>query len=82
MSQIPGSGGEVRRPMDMGSRLSSSKGVNLKRTKLEGNNSRPYQQAIRMVHKGASVDEIMSICEMSRGEAELIVMMHRMDKAS
>lgn len=41
---------------------------------------RPYDQAIRMARKGASVDELMSICEFSRNEAELILMMHRLDK--
>lgn len=45
-------------------------------------NSRPYDQAIRMVHKGTNVEEIMAVCELSRGEAELIQMMHSMDKAS
>lgn len=44
--------------------------------------SRPYDQAIRMVHKGSSIDEIISLCDLSRSEAELIQMMHSMDKAS
>jgi hypothetical protein len=44
--------------------------------------SRPYDQAIRMVHRGSSIDEIVSLCDLSRGEAELIQMMHGVDKAS
>lgn len=44
--------------------------------------TRPYDQAIRMVHKGSGIDEIMSLCDLSRGEAQLIQMMHSMDKAS
>lgn len=45
------------------------------------NSGRPYDQAIRMVHKGSSLEDIMSVCELSRGEAELIMMMHSVDKA-
>lgn len=43
---------------------------------------RPYDQAIRMARNGTSVDELMSICELSRNEAELLIMMHRLGKAS
>ena len=43
---------------------------------------RPYDQAIRMARNGISADEIMSICDFSRNEAELIIMMHRLGKAS
>jgi hypothetical protein len=46
------------------------------------NSARPYDQAIRLVHKGASVEDIMSVCDLSRGETELIMMVHKVDKAS
>lgn len=38
--------------------------------------SRPYSQAIQLVQRGASVDELMSMCSLTRGEAELICMLH------
>ena len=43
---------------------------------------RPYNQAIRMARNGTSVDELMSVCELSKNEAELLIMMHRLGKAS
>ncbi len=36
-----------------------------------------YEQAIKMVHKGASVEDLVELCGLARGEAELITMMHR-----
>jgi biopolymer transport protein ExbB/TolQ len=44
--------------------------------------NQPYEQAIRMAQNGASVDDIVNICGLSVSEAELITMMHRLDKAS
>ena len=38
-----------------------------------------FEQAIKLARKGSSVEEIMDICNLSRGEAELIAMMHRLD---
>lgn len=35
-----------------------------------------YSQAVRMAKKGADLDELVSTCGLSRGEAELIVMMN------
>jgi len=49
---------------------------------LRDNGERLYSQAIRMVHRGADADELVSVCGLSRNEAELIVMMHSVDKAS
>jgi len=37
---------------------------------------RPYEQAIRMVQKGSNVDDLMNVCNLSRGEADLIIMLH------
>lgn len=42
----------------------------------------PYEQAIRMAQTGASVDDIVNVCGLSKSEAELVSMMHRLDKAS
>jgi len=39
-----------------------------------------YAQAIKLAHKGAGVEELMDICGLSRGEAELVTMMHRLDQ--
>ena len=39
-----------------------------------------FEQAIKMARKGSSVEELMEICSLSRGEAELISMMHRLDE--
>lgn len=38
-----------------------------------------FEQAIKLARKGSSVEEIMDICNLSRGEAELIALMHRLD---
>jgi len=38
-----------------------------------------FEQAIKLARKGSSVDELMEICNLSRGEAELIAMMHRLE---
>ena len=44
--------------------------------------NQPYEQAINMVQTGASVSDIVNICGLSKSEAELVSMMHRLDKAS
>jgi hypothetical protein len=46
---------------------------------LSDSSSQPYQQAIKMSQKGASVSELIEICGLTRGEAELIAILHRMD---
>ncbi len=38
-----------------------------------------YDQAIKMARSGRSVEEIMVSCNLSRGEADLIAMMHRLE---
>lgn len=42
----------------------------------------PYEQAIRMAQTGASTENIVNVCGLSKSEAELVGMMHRLDKAS
>jgi len=49
---------------------------------LSDSSSQPYQQAIKMSQKGASVGELIEICGLTRGEAELIAILHRMDHQS
>jgi len=44
--------------------------------------NQPYEQAIRMAQTGASVDDIVNVCGLSKSEADLVSMMHRLDKAS
>lgn len=42
--------------------------------------ARAYTQAIKMAQKGASIDDLVDVCGLSRGEAELVAMMHRLGK--
>ena len=44
-------------------------------------NERSFAQAIRLVHKGADSQELVSTFGLSRGEAELLVSLHGMAKA-
>jgi len=37
---------------------------------------KPIQQAIALAEKGASIDELMDNCALSRGEAELLLRLH------
>ncbi len=39
-----------------------------------------YQQAIALVKKGVSIEELINTCGCSRGEAELLIMMHGVEK--
>ena len=41
-----------------------------------------YEQAIRMAQTGTSTEDIVNVCGLSESEAELVSMMHRLDKAS
>lgn len=47
----------------------------------EESDGRSFEQAIKLAQRGAAVDELADICGLTRGEAELIAMMHRLDKA-
>ena len=44
--------------------------------------NQPYEQAIRMAQTGASVEDIVNVCGLSKSEADLVCMMHRLNKAS
>lgn len=41
------------------------------------NVERPYSQASQLVTRGADIDELVETCGLTRGEAELLVMMQR-----
>lgn len=43
---------------------------------MYSSNDRPYSQAIQLVQRGASVEELISTCGLTRGEAELICVLH------
>ena len=44
----------------------------------DGNHS--FDQAVIMANKGATVDELVEVCGLSQGEAELLAMMQRLEK--
>jgi len=41
------------------------------------NVERPYSQASQLVDRGANIEELVETCGLTRGEAELLVMMQR-----
>jgi hypothetical protein len=44
---------------------------------LRAGGDRPYSQASQLVHRGADTKELVDTCGLTRGEAELLVMMQR-----
>ena len=42
----------------------------------------PYGHAINLAQKGSTSEDIMELCHISRNEAELLIMMHRKNKAA
>ena len=38
-----------------------------------------YQQAIRMARRGSDMNELIEVCGLTRGEAELVAMLHRLE---
>ncbi len=44
---------------------------------LRASSDRPYSQASQLVHRGADIKELVDSCGLTRGEAELLVMMQR-----
>lgn len=49
---------------------------------LRAGTDRHYGQAIRLVQGGAGADELIANCGLTRGEADLIVMLHGVAQAS
>lgn len=39
-----------------------------------------YQQAIRMARRGSDMNELIEVCGLTRGEAELVAMLHRLEE--
>jgi len=39
-----------------------------------------FDQALKLAQKGASAEEMVDICSITRGEADLIAMMHRLER--
>lgn len=60
------------------------KELNSNSTSVDFYNSynQPYEQAISMAQSGTSIEDIVNVCGISKSEAELVSMMHRLDKAS
>lgn len=60
------------------------KELNSNSTSVDFYNSynQPYEQAISMAQSGISIEDIVNVCGISKSEAELVSMMHRLDKAS
>lgn len=83
---------------EIGALCSGAAGVGTRLTKLEQrlrsqgerqdqldlrtSGERPYQQAGKLVRNGATVEELMETCGLTRGEAELIYMMNGTARAS
>jgi len=44
---------------------------------MRSSGDRPYNQASQLVNRGANIDELVDTCGLTRGEAELLVMMQR-----
>jgi len=55
-------------------------GLRQEQLNQEDPEARSYSQAIKLAHKGAGVDDLIEVCGLSRGEAELVAMMHRLGK--
>ena len=48
----------------------------LEQLELREQNQRQYEQAIKLIKRGSSVEEVMASCGLNRGEVELITTMH------
>ena len=44
---------------------------------IRGTDIRTFRQAVALARKGTPLEELMSTCNLTRGEAELIVVLHR-----
>ena len=60
------------------------KKLRAKRSQLDpnGSDAKPYSEAIKMVKKGATVNDLISLCGLSENEAELIFTIHGMSRAN
>lgn len=82
VSAAVGVGERVKKLESMARELNSRQeelGVRQDRIDRTGDEERSYEQAIKMAQKGAPIEDLMDVCGLARGEAELIAMMHRLD---
>jgi hypothetical protein len=56
-------------------------GERLEQLELREAGNRPYAQAIRLVQDGSGIDDLMATGALTRGEAELLVMLHQQQEA-
>lgn len=49
---------------------------------MEAPSSQSYRHAMKLVDKGANLEEVIADCGLARGEAELVALAHRIKKAS
>ena len=56
-------------------------GERLDHLELREPGDRSYAQAIRLVQRGADAEQLVSTCGLARSEAELMCLLHRMEKA-
>ncbi|MDH5391608.1 MAG: DUF2802 domain-containing protein [Gammaproteobacteria bacterium] len=52
----------------------------LEQLELHANGSNSYSQAINLVKQGINKQDLMATCELSEGEAGLLMMMHKKKK--
>lgn len=72
-SASSGVGGHVVRLEQQVQRINERQNV----LELRTCGDRPYSQASQLVHNGADIEELVGSCGLTRGEAELLVMMQR-----
>jgi hypothetical protein len=54
------------------------RGIRTRQDELElrDQGDKSYAQAIKLIHRGANVEDIIAACGLNRGEAELIASLH------
>ncbi|NOZ52269.1 MAG: DUF2802 domain-containing protein [Gammaproteobacteria bacterium] len=62
----------------------NSRSLTVRQDKLEMQEApeRSYKQALKMAQRGAELNEVIKDCGIAHGEAELILLANRLDKAS
>jgi len=62
----------------------NARSLTVRQDKLEMQEApeRSYKQALKMAQRGAQLNEVIEDCGIARGEAELILLANRLDKAS
>jgi len=62
----------------------NARSLTVRQDKLEMQEApeRSYKQALKMAQRGAALSDVIEDCGIARGEAELILLANRLDKAS